>query len=713
MSRLTFRKYGGTYQLRIHNAEDLENIQGLDEVHWAATSIPIESLNCDKVFTAYVDADKNGRIRPAEVKAAWSWLIQVLADRRCLSQGSDILRLQDIDIDHPEGQKLYATAELILNNLNMPGESEISLAQVRDVQNIMSSAANNGDGIIPPEVASSADLAEFITSIMDTIGSRMDACGKPGIGEDELKQFLHEAEAYLAWKTQGEIPEGLDGTEIMPWALDTQEAYEVVSKVEEKVDQFFAQCAFVKFDERTAAHMQLREKELEETDFSDTAKMIDRLKGSPLASPNSEGLLNLEGDINPLYGDSLLELREKVLDRALGDSVRQLNADEWRKVKHVFRSYRAWLDDKKGAKVDKLGQVRLRSYLGRPYRDQAYELIKNDLAVATELSQIQSLEKLILYQRWLLVLANNCVSFADLYNPRARALFEMGTLVIDERQITFTMGVRDRQAHKKVSQRSSMYLLYVEVTGRQDKDIKFEIVAPVTSGSSEGLCIGKRGIFFTVDGHEWDAEVVDIVANPISVWESVQAPFQKFAEFIRKQIDKMASSSEDKLVSSASSAGASGTARDLMLGGGLAIAALGSSFAYITKALSDVEAYQVGIALLGLAMVVLLPGIFAGFVKIRKRNLSGLLEASGWAVNVHMRVSTTLGRLFTHTPDLPKDARKERRDTVGKFVKQFGYHTSQSMRPTTFVWVFIFLLLCLMLPLRELVSFLVYKYWIN
>ena len=70
MSRLTFRKYGGSYQLRIHDAADLENIQVLDEVHWAATSIPIDSLNCDKAFTAYVDTDKNGRIRPAEVKAA-------------------------------------------------------------------------------------------------------------------------------------------------------------------------------------------------------------------------------------------------------------------------------------------------------------------------------------------------------------------------------------------------------------------------------------------------------------------------------------------------------------------------------------------------------------------------------------------------------------------------------------------------------------------
>ena len=696
MSRMICTNYGGSYQLRIQNAEDLDKIQVLDEVHWAATSIPTDSLNCDKAFIAYVDTDQNGRIRPAELKAAWSWLIQVLADRHRLSEGSDVLRLQDIDTLHPEGQKLHAAAELILTNLNLSDKNEISLAQVRDVQSIMASGANNGDGIIPPEVTSNADLAQFITSIMDTVGSRMDACGKPGISKDELKKFSHEAETYLAWQAQGEIPEGQESTEIIPWGIETRKAYDLVSNLEAKMDQFFTQCALVKFDGRAAAQMQLREKELEEIDFTDTAKMIDRLKDSPLASPNSQGLLNFEEAINPLYVDTLLELKEKVLNRALGDSLKRLNQNEWRKVKNIFCSYRAWLENKQGSEVEKLGQDRLRSYLGGSYREQVNELIEKDLAVENELNQIQHLEKLILYQRWLMVLANNFVSFADLYNPNTRALFEMGTLVIDERQITFTMGVRDRQAHKKISQRSLMYLLYVEVTGRQDKDIKFEIVAPVTSGGSEGLCVGKRGIFFTVDGREWDAVVVDIVVNPISVWESVKAPFQKFADFVRKQIENMTQSTEEKAVSMASSS-ASGTARDLMLGGGLAIAALGSSFAYITQALSEVRPVQVLMALLGLAMVILLPSIIAGFVKVRKRDMSGLLEASGWAVNVHMRLNMTMGRLFTHTPHLPKEAHKERRDIIGKFVKELGHDTSRSMRPTTFILVFIFLLLCLML----------------
>ena len=239
MSHMICRNYGGSYQLRIQNAEDLEKIQVLDEVHWAATSIPTDSLNCDKAFIAYMDTDKNGRIRPAELKAAWSWLIQVLADRHRLSEGSDVLRLQDIDTHRPEGQKLHAAAELILTNLNISGKNEISLAQVRDVQSIMASAANNGDGIIPPEVSSNADLAQFITSIVDTVGSQMDACGNPGISEDELKKFLDEAETYLAWKAEGEIPKGHECTEILPWGIETGKAYDLVRNLEGKDGSIF------------------------------------------------------------------------------------------------------------------------------------------------------------------------------------------------------------------------------------------------------------------------------------------------------------------------------------------------------------------------------------------------------------------------------------------------------------------------------------------
>ncbi|MBL7068907.1 MAG: hypothetical protein ISS34_03540, partial [Candidatus Omnitrophica bacterium] len=680
MPQLIFKNYGRSYQLRIQNAQDLEKIQVLDEAHWAATSIPISSLNCDPVFASYVDTDQNGRIRTNELKAAQAWLFRFLANRSRLSVGTDALDLNDIDTSHPEGQKLRKVAKLILTNLNSSGTQKISLAQVRDVQSIMASAANNGDGIIPPEATSNSDLAQFIISVIETVGFVLDASGKAGIGQEQLKIFFHETEVYLTWKAKGEIPKGDNATEVMPWGNETSQAYGLIASLEEKIEQYFTQCAMVRFDERAAAEMQLRQKELEEIDFMDKSIMETRIKDAPLAIPNPKGILELEASINPIYVERLFDLKEKVLNRALGGPVKHLTQKQWDKVKNIFASYRTWLENKQGIKVEKLDVDRLRTYLNGSYRKQVSELIAKDLVVADDLNQMHNLEKLILYQRWLMELANNFVSFSNLYNPQTRSLFEMGTLVIDGRQITFTMKVQDRQVHKKIAENSFMYLLYIEVTGRQDKDIKFEIVAAVTSGTAGRLRLGKRGIFFTADGREWDAEIVDIVENPISIWESVRAPFQQFTSFIRKQIDKFTKSREGKLEKSFTAPSASGMTRDLLLGGGIAIAALGSSFAYVTKALSQVKPAHILVALVGIAAVILLPGIIMGFIKIRKRDMSVLLEASGWAVNVHMRLSATLGRLFTHVPHLPKDARKERRDVVAQFVKEFGYTPLRSRR---------------------------------
>ncbi|MFH1847075.1 MAG: hypothetical protein ABH869_05925 [Candidatus Omnitrophota bacterium] len=699
MSQLIFKNYGKSYQLRIQDAQDLEKIQVLDEAHWAATSVPISSLSCDPVFASYVDTDQNGRIRTAELKAAQAWLFRFLAGRSRLSEGTDILDLNDIDTSHPEGQKLSKVAKLILTNLNSSDTQKISLAQVRDVQSIMASSTNNGDGIIPPEAAANADLAQFIVSVIETVGSVFDASGKAGIGQEQLEMFFYEAQSYLAWKAQGEIPEGEDATEVMPWGRETPRAYELMSGLEEKIDQYFAQCAMVRLDERTRQQMQFRQKELEEIDFTNKSIMETRIKDAPLAAPNREGILELESSINSLYVERLLEFKEKVLKRAFVAPIKQLTQKQWDKVKNIFISYRTWLEGKQGIKVEKLDVNRLRAYLDGSYRKQVSKLIAKDLVVADDLKQMHDLEKLILYQKWMMELANNFVNFSSLYNPRARSLFEMGTLVIDGRQITFTMKVQDRQAHKKIAENSCMYLLYVEVTGRQDKDSKFEIVAAVTSGIAGRLRLGKRGIFFSVDTREWDAEIVDIVENPISIGESVRAPFRQFTSFIKKQIDKFTKSSESKLEKSFTAPSASGMTRDLLLGGGIALAALGSSFAYITKALSQVKPTQILIGLAGIAGVILLPGIIVGFIKIRKRDMSVLLEASGWAVNVHMRLSSALGRLFTHEPCLPKDARRESRDVAAQFVKDFGYTPLRSGKLSVVVLIILLIALGLTLVL--------------
>jgi hypothetical protein len=44
--------------------------------------------------------------------------------------------------------------------------------------------------------------------------------------------------------------------------------------------------------------------------------------------------------------------------------------------------------------------------------------------------------------------------------------------------------------------------------------------------------------------------------------------------------------------------------------------------------------------------------------------MSLILEASGWALNVNMKVNRRIGRVFTFTPPLPPGSVKERLDVL-------------------------------------------------
>lgn len=65
-SRLTFKNFGGIYQLQVQDAADLSQIQTLEPARWAATSAPVGDLRCDPVVLALLDPAKKGRIRTDE-----------------------------------------------------------------------------------------------------------------------------------------------------------------------------------------------------------------------------------------------------------------------------------------------------------------------------------------------------------------------------------------------------------------------------------------------------------------------------------------------------------------------------------------------------------------------------------------------------------------------------------------------------------------------
>ena len=700
MKPMVFQNYGGIHQLRIESAEDLACIHDLHPAHWAATSVQVESLQCDPVFLEYLNQDGSGTIRAEHLRAAVRWIFRMMAKDDRLAASSDVLCLADLDTSHEEGRKLKEAAIHILGQLQADSSDEIGLEQVRTFRNTYGMTSPNGDGVLPPQHVSDPAAAQLAKDVLEQVGGTEDISGEDGINEGHLSQFLDGARKYLAWKALSED----DGeARILPWGDDTAAAVELISEFDAKIEQFFWQCDLVKLDARTAEQFCLSEQALEHLNGSDLEVMERQLAQAPLQTPNAEGVLNLQGSGNPYYQDRIDDLRNRVLARAQPDSPEALTRVDWQRVKAIFEPYCAWQTEKPSEGIGELSEATLKEHLDGPAQKRLLQLLLEDLAVEDEVKQVADLEKLILYQRWLLELANNFVSFSALYDPSRRALFELGNLIIDGRELAFTMKVRNRAEHKKIAQTSKMFLVYAEITVSQEQGRSFEIAAALTAGGQGAIEIGKRGIFYDLQGKEWDARVVDMVENPISLWEAIKSPFVKTQRLLSEKVEAFAGTRAGALekatteittkmekgeslqqpaqVPSAGAAPPSGSGmRDMLLFGGIAFAAVGSSLVYLIKTLTDIGLLNAGLALVSLVLVVILFSALSGWSKLRKRDMSALLEACGWAVNFRMYMTRGLGYLFSHTPNLPEGARKERRDLVTLFLRQTGYRTSRWTR---------------------------------
>jgi hypothetical protein len=670
MNDMVFRNFGGNYQLRIDSAEDLKQVLELEEAHWTATSAPIQSFYCDGAFLRHLDHDRNQRIRSDELRLAIRWLFQVLADCRRLRDLSNRLALSAINLDDPEGRAIHSAAERILENLNLAGQGEISLSQVRDLKTILSHAASNGDGVIPPNAVDDPDTAEYIRFIMDTMGSVQDAGGDVGIDLKHLDAFHEQATAYLDWHKNGTTPGQNATTPIMCWGQDTPRAWDLIQRLDDKIESYFDQCDLARIDPRIVERLRLNDDALIAFDPLDPESVRTRLERSPLAQPDGLGALNLDGELNPHYIRLLRELVNTVLTRAFDQPADQLTRAQWRSLKTQFDAYSKWLAEKPKTVLATEPVDRLRAYLNGPQEDRLRQLIAKDQAVAEELDDIDAVEKLVLYQKLLMPFANSFVSFPNLYDPNRRSLFEAGTLILEGRALTLSVGVEDVEAHKAMARNSGICLLYLEITGQSEAQ-RFRAVTPVTAGDSDGLAVGKRGVFFTPDGREWDALIIDLIENPISLWEAFRKPFSRFRSYVLQQLSNLGGQQQTKLKEAFSSANSSAAWRDIMLAGSLGVAALGSSFAYLVQAIANVGIQHVMGVVLGLLALLILPGMARSYLLLRRRDLTTLLEASGWAIGIRIPLTDRLGILFTRVPALPKEAQLERPDLVARLARRF------------------------------------------
>lgn len=686
MSQLTFQDVGGAWHLKVDGEIALSRIHELDPARWAVTSVPVVDLQCDAGFIAFMDPSKKGRILVNGVIEARDWLFKHLSGRTRIAARVEDLRLDDIDIKNPDADKLRKAALRVLKEIGSADSPNITLKQVRDYRASFAKLLANGDGILCEKTAPGDDLKTFIKDIIATVGGVPEASGETGAGLAQLDKFLAQAAVYEAWRAKGSTADGLPNPDVHPWGDNTASAAALVKEFDEKLEQYFWQCDLLRQEPTAVAKARIPAAELDALSPNDQAAIQKALAFAPITEPLANGTLPLDAPLNPFYEVGFKKLVDQVITRALGADAKVLTRDTWRATKATFNPYWAWIDAKPAEPFDKLSADTLKEYCTGSLPDKFRATVAIDLEAAPEVAQLEGLEKLVLYQRWLVEFTNNFINLSNLYNPRIRTIFELGTMVIDGRKLEFTIRVVNRAEHKKVATESRIFLVYAAIFDDPTKPALYEVAAPVTKGERGRLVAGKRGVFYAVDGKVYDAVVLEVLEHPISIPEAVKAPFRRTAEFIGKRVEEFAASRQAASEASAKAALEKGTATaagakpgeakkldpavlaGVVASGGLALAAVGSALAFIVSALAKISFLAAIKAIISILLVICFFAGFLGWLKLRLRNLGPIFEANGWAVNPKMKVKGRLASIFTRAPGLPADHIKDPASVAGPFL---------------------------------------------
>ena len=307
----------------------------------------------------------------------------------------------------------------------------------------------------------------------------------------------------------------------------------------------------------------------------------------------------------------------------------------------------------------------------------------NAAALVAAQAQYKPLEKLLLLCRDFVTLLRNFVSFQDFYAKRGKALlgrgnaqdapwaiFQAGTLVIDQRACNLCLKVSDMGKHNAQAPDSGMYLIYCNCK-HQATGQTMTIVAAMTVGEIRNLKVGKNALFYDRQGRDWEAEVVKIIDNPISIGQAFWSPYRKLGEWVSGLITKSAAEKEKKsfadMTAKLQTPPAAGQAAQpapfdiakfagIFAAIGMAIGALGT---FLTGLLDEVGkiAENGWWAIPALIICILLaisgPSMVLAWMKLRKRNLAPLLNANGWAVNADAIVNVLFGNTLTEQAQYP------------------------------------------------------------
>ncbi|MGO8926810.1 MAG: hypothetical protein ACLQU3_07970 [Limisphaerales bacterium] len=667
-----FFRAGGFDQVKLETGSDLMALDQLDLKLWVALACPTSGLEFDKATLALIDTDKDGRVRAPELIAAVKWAGGLLKNPDDLINGSPTLRVGAVNDSVAEGKLIANFARQVLSKSE---SADITVEEAGAAAQTFAAKPFNGDGIVPADSAGDDATKAVINDVIACLGPDTDASGKPGVSQGKVDQFFADAVAYSDWWKKAE-----GNTALLPLGPNTEAAAAAVKAVKVKVEDYFARCRLAAFDPRSVNALNRDEKDFVALGAKDLTTTNADIASFPLAQVGANNALPLARGVNPAWAGALATLQAAAVKPLLGEKASLTEAD-WAALVAKLGAFDAWTASKAGGSVEKIGLKRVREILATKAKDTLTALIAKDKAEEGNSAAVVGLNRLVRYHRDLNQLCHNFVSFSDFYGRKNKAIFQAGTLYLDQRSCDLCLTVEDAGKHAAMAALAGTYLAYCDCY-RKGTGEKMQIVAAFTGGDSDNLMVGRNGIFFDRKGCDWDATITKILDNPISIRQAFFAPYKKLVRMIEEMAAKRAAAADaaaDAQLAAAAQATAGGAApkpvepptqkidTGTLAAIGLVLTTLLGALGGIFGHLLGLVWWQIPLALIAILLAISAPSMIIAWLKLRRRNLGPILDANGWAVNAKAKMNVPFGGSLTGVAALPPGSQ---RDLVDPFAEK-------------------------------------------
>lgn len=663
-----FDNIGGCSRVRIASGQDIAHLDELDVKMWTVLSCPVKGLEIEEKSLKYMDRDADGKIRVNDVISVSKWMTGALKNPDLLLEGKDWVDVEEFDTENEVGLKLKKAAKQILCNLGKEGE-RISLADTTDSAAIFAKTRFNGDGVITVVSTDDAAQKEVIAAALESTGGTMDRSGEMGVSAAQLEQFYAELKAYSDW-CAAEVP--------APFGDKTDAVIAAYQALDAKMKDYFMRSRLAAFSPASTSALDVQTARIEAISAENLSVKEDEIASYPIARITGKEELDLTASINPAWVSPFNVIKETAIETGQ----KTLSEADWNAIGGKFAAYSAWKSAKAGASVEKLTVAKVNEMLQQDKKQVLLDVVAQDLALKEEAENIEMVDMFLHMLRDFYRLLRNFITFNDFYkkDKKISAIFQSGTLIIDQRACRLCMKVDNMAAHNASAATSGMFLVYCDCTTKSSP-AKLQIVAAVTVGEVGNLIVGKNAVYYDNAGVEWDAVITKVVTNPISVMEAFWSPYRRMSAAVENLINKSAAEKDAKMMANATAKinaaptslpavpadGTDSSAKPaaappfdiakfagIFAAIGMAVGMIGTALATLAKELFDLTWWQMLLTFAAILLIISGPSMTMAWMKLRRRNIAPLLNANGWAVNAAAKISIPFGNTLTDVAKFPK-----------------------------------------------------------